>query len=603
MERVSANTFKVWEWMTGFVPVTRLVAAIHYIFVPTIVFQGVQTTTVHPDGEIAVKRQQTRDGDKVVAQILERIEQLKTSKRKQKIKNIKEKITINRLYPAPDFYRPCPNSVDYTGCTTDADFARAIEEYHQSPIVIKPYARTSKVSRKMIIRTTEKDVAKRREKKEKLRMVRGITRTGSESPEDAEGPNIIPYPLCIPGSWPDLCGFGVACPESSANTMSSIVPSTTATPVATGQQPIPIMSVPCSLMRTLRSLPRNRTVELRVFRAEELDGKLRDVRDSLLEEKDLLIKSDYKTKKEEELKKSRIEEELKLREKEEKAAEEQRLADLKAAAEKKETETKAEQEVKSKRRQPLKPLIAPLSSQWEKEFEHVMIQSDAQVITVAPAGNNLHGKDLKKLRPGQWLNDEIVNAYIDHVLAAANEKDAGERAARGEEPTKIKQYISQNSFFYPNLLKNKAKSTIRLMKRMKIEGQALLKVDTMYVPVCEDSHWMLGAVRPGARTIEFFDSFGSVSKAARFVAEMKEFLKVHLGAAYVDEEWKVPGTGCARQRNGYDCGVFVCTNALCVAMGLDTTCYREEDLNQQRRNIAAVLMNNGFKGDFALGHL
>jgi sentrin-specific protease 1 len=124
----------------------------------------------------------------------------------------------------------------------------------------------------------------------------------------------------------------------------------------------------------------------------------------------------------------------------------------------------------------------------------------------------------------------------------------------------------------------------------------LLEVDSVFVPICKGAHWTVGAVRPVAKTIEYFDSMGG--NGQQFTDLMRKWLAFQLGDAYIEEEWKVPRTACARQTNGYDCGVFVCTNAFCIALGLDTSCYAENDMTQQRRNIAAVLINRGFTGDF-----
>ena len=290
-------------------------------------------------------------------------------------------------------------------------------------------------------------------------------------------------------------------------------------------------------------------------------------------------------------KRTRAAEERKKKEKEaaEKAAEEERKAAIKAA-----------KELRLKRRSPLRPLVQSLNPRWENEVANTVRVNPRQAVTTAFAGNDLHGKDFQTLIPQTaWLNDEIVNTYIDWVLDAANKADAAEAKARGETPSKVPKFMSQNSFFYPDLLKKGAASTLRLMKRKKAPGTDLLEVDSLFVPICSGNHWTVGVVRPVARTIEYFDSFGGSN--ARFVDEMRKFLKFHLGDAYIEEEWKVPRTGCASQSNGYDCGVFVCTNVLCVALGLDTSCYQERELPLQRRNIAAVLINRGFTGDFAWG--
>lgn len=43
------------------------------------------------------------------------------------------------------------------------------------------------------------------------------------------------------------------------------------------------------------------------------------------------------------------------------------------------------------------------------------------------------------------------------------------------------------------------------MKRKKAEGARLLNVDTVFVPICQGSHWTIGVVRPYAKTIEYFN--------------------------------------------------------------------------------------------------
>jgi hypothetical protein len=35
-----------------------------------------------------------------------------------------------------------------------------------------------------------------------------------------------------------------------------------------------------------------------------------------------------------------------------------------------------------------------------------------------------------------------------------------------------------------------------------------------------------------------------------------------------------------QQHDTHNCGVFTCTNALCLAFGYDLLCYEEKDLNQ-----------------------
>lgn len=253
-----------------------------------------------------------------------------------------------------------------------------------------------------------------------------------------------------------------------------------------------------------------------------------------------------------------------------------------------------------KRRAPLKLLVEPLDSKWDVRVNETFRAPRDKTITTSLEGTELRHKDFMTLL-GQcaWLNDEIINTYIEWVVVAANEAASIEAKAWGEKSNPVPKFIAHNSFFYTNLTKKGPASTDRLMKRKKAEGNKLLEVDTVFVPICQGSHWTIGVVRPFAKTIEYFDSMGG--SPTEFVQQMRGWLKHQLKGAYKDDEWTVPRTGCAEQTNGYDCGVFVCTNAFCVASGIDTACYEQQDMTLQRKRIAAVLINRGFTKDFQWG--
>lgn len=255
-------------------------------------------------------------------------------------------------------------------------------------------------------------------------------------------------------------------------------------------------------------------------------------------------------------------------------------------------------ELRLSRRYPSTPLVGGLNQKWEEKVHRAeCTSSHAEVITTSIGGTELHLKDFKTLLGrGAWLNDEIVNSYLEWTVDAANKAAAADSNARGEKVGSVPKFIAHNSFFYETLENKGPGTTERLMKRKKAPGKSLMEVDSIFIPICRGSHWTVGVVRPVAKTIEYFDSFGGGSQ--KFVLNMRKWLEFQLGNAYVEEEWNVPRTKCAPQSNGYDCGVFVCTNSLCVARGFDTLCYSQNDLTQQRRNIAAILLNRGFSGDF-----
>ncbi|TVY47330.1 Ubiquitin-like-specific protease [Lachnellula occidentalis] len=274
------------------------------------------------------------------------------------------------------------------------------------------------------------------------------------------------------------------------------------------------------------------------------------------------------------------------------------LAKEKKVRERKE-ELRAARELRLHRRQPRKALVQPLEFEWDDVVNQTIVSSNPhRVITTSIGGTELRIKDFATLLGRRaWLNDEIINTYIEWVVDAAN-KAAIAQAKEFDEPTStVPKFIAHNSFFYENLVKKGPSSTQGLMRRKKAPGTSLLDVDSVFVPICKGSHWTVGVVRPIAKTIEYFDSMGG--NPYSFIKLMRDWLKFQLGEKYIEAEWNTPRTACAHQSNGYDCGVFVCTNAFCVALGLDTSCYDECDMLQQRRIIAAVLINRGFLGDFA----
>ncbi|KUJ23115.1 cysteine proteinase [Mollisia scopiformis] len=288
-------------------------------------------------------------------------------------------------------------------------------------------------------------------------------------------------------------------------------------------------------------------------------------------------------------------------------AEGQRIRELKAEEERtarqREKIRRVIQDAKHRRlaRQfPSKALVEPLVTKWDTIVSNAQYGHHDKTITTSLEGTELRSKDFNTLL-GQrsWLNDEIINTYIEWIVVAANEAASAEAKAFGETPSPVPKFIAHNSFFYVNLRNKGPSSTDRLMKRKKAPGASLMEVDTVFVPICQGAHWTIGVVRPVAKTIEYFDSMGG--SPAEFIRQMRGWLKHQLGSKYREEEWTTPNTKCAVQTNGYDCGVFVCTNAFCVASGIDTSCYKQEDMTPQRRCIAAILINRGFKEDFQWG--
>lgn len=233
--------------------------------------------------------------------------------------------------------------------------------------------------------------------------------------------------------------------------------------------------------------------------------------------------------------------------------------------------------------------VRPLSREWTQKISRAL-QSN-RVVAKSLAGDDLTSKDIVTcVRPLDWLNDEIINSYLA-VLVQYLRESAGNTGA-GESP----RFHAFNTFFYSTLRQKGYDGVRRWAKRAKINGEGLLGVDMVFVPVHESSHWTLMVLRPAERTIEYFDSLGSRGK--RQMNTIKGWLQGELGKSYVEDEWTNLPSVSSMQDNGSDCGVFLLTNAKAVALNIEPTAFGARDTEMLRKKIIAEIMNGGLHGEF-----
>lgn len=270
------------------------------------------------------------------------------------------------------------------------------------------------------------------------------------------------------------------------------------------------------------------------------------------------------------------------------------------ARRKREAEAEEERRKQGVRRIPKEKIILPLDARWRASVQQALDTPNMrQVLVTLASGATLTRKDIGTLKvvlgrdPAHgWLNDEIIAACLQQVV------DYGLKISHhkaGETP----KYHAFNTFFYKNLRDKGAQSVKRWASRAKVGKENLLKVERVFIPVHQGAHWTLLVVSPLARTIEYFDSLGG--HAGSYIQNAKLWLTEELGKEWKGEEWTVPtgsyGAG-PRQTNGSDCGVFTCTTARMVVLGVDPMSYGGDDMELQRSRMVAELLNGGLKGDF-----
>ncbi|PGH34268.1 hypothetical protein GX50_02945 [[Emmonsia] crescens] len=256
-------------------------------------------------------------------------------------------------------------------------------------------------------------------------------------------------------------------------------------------------------------------------------------------------------------------------------------------------ETPADQSVQRPQpllRSPEAPYVKHLTAFWEAKVDRAMALPDKNVVGTTPRGDSLTRRDLNTCYTKlEWLNDEVINAYLGLIVDYARE--AAGNSGRHDKP----KYHAFSSFFFSSLREKGYGGVQRWAIRAKIAGEGLLRVETLFIPIHDRVHWTLMVIKPAARTIEHFDSLGSLSMA--YVAKAKEWLRGELGDLFVEEEWRVLPSISPQQNNGSDCGVFLLTTAKLVSLGQPLK-YGARDIPEIRKRIVAELINGGFSGDF-----
>lgn len=209
-------------------------------------------------------------------------------------------------------------------------------------------------------------------------------------------------------------------------------------------------------------------------------------------------------------------------------------------------------------------------------------------------------RDVQCLRPGEWLNDEVVNffgALLNdrdrrwHAPITSSNNDASDDASKAAATATATATATTtttmcetlphchvfSTFFYTALTTQKRYNYARVRKWTK--SIDVFRYDKLLVPVNLEVHWCLAVVNLRDRQFEYYDSLQDPrreSAAQRLcVASLRQWLvdewadKRPAGVPRPDvAAWRdVMHPAIPHQQNGHDCGVFACTFAECITRG------------------------------------
>jgi len=154
-------------------------------------------------------------------------------------------------------------------------------------------------------------------------------------------------------------------------------------------------------------------------------------------------------------------------------------------------------------------------------------------------------KDIRTLVGLEWLNDEIINFYMN-MLVDRSEKSEGA----------LPKVYTFNTFFYPTLVKDGYARLKRWTRKVD-----LFSHDMIIIPVHLQMHWCLAVIDLATKEIRYYDSMGGNNQ------KCLNALKSYIQEEHKDkkqspldlEGWHYECVkDIPQQMNGSDCGMFTC---------------------------------------------
>ena len=215
-------------------------------------------------------------------------------------------------------------------------------------------------------------------------------------------------------------------------------------------------------------------------------------------------------------------------------------------------------------------------------------------------------RDIATLRPGEWLNDEVINFYMELLKQRAS---ADMSLGDGKRFPKCHIFCTM---FYPKLMQNATFDYSRVRRWTMAKKMAhgdVFGMDLVLVPIhCNGNHWTLAVINFVDKRFEYHDSLRGSGR--HVIKNLRDWLRKEsadkrkcewegweeIAGHPNDGEWRNGWSekewerGIPQQRNGFDCGVFMCKNADYHARdGLLN--FTQADIDYFRRRIVLEIRN------------
>jgi len=228
-----------------------------------------------------------------------------------------------------------------------------------------------------------------------------------------------------------------------------------------------------------------------------------------------------------------------------------------------------------------KPLDIALLSKVEAIFENG--SPDDKVIF--KFNIEIQQKDLVRLIPPEWLNDQLINFYME--MLAVRDDDLCQKF------TGRKKSLFIPTQFMGKMMPTKDKYEPDEVARW-LQKSDIFSMNKLYLPInVTNTHWVLAVVYMERKEIHFLDSLRGNGK--KYMEGILQWIEGRAGGTsnFNSAEWKLKSIdNNSRQFNGYDCAMFVLLYAdfLSDDLPITSSSFIEADIPFFRQKLACDIL-------------
>ncbi|XP_011214028.2 uncharacterized protein LOC105233605 isoform X2 [Bactrocera dorsalis] len=206
------------------------------------------------------------------------------------------------------------------------------------------------------------------------------------------------------------------------------------------------------------------------------------------------------------------------------------------------------------------PEFIELTPEHQARIKAAVIGSSDQLL-VSKFNLNICRRDIHTLMGQNWLNDEVINFYMNLLT---------ERGETKHDSHGLPTVYAMNTFFVPRLLSAGHSGVKRWTRKVDIFSK-----DVIPVPVHVGGvHWCMAIIHLKNRTIKYYDSMGTPNPSV--LKALEQYLKDESldkrKQPFDTSQFEIESVrDVPRQMNGSDCGVFSCMFAEYITRNREIT--------------------------------